>query len=168
MPDFELGKSDWYTPLNVAENDFLNDKLENDNYGLYYSVRFEGDAETYLWQAKTAPVVGEKYFGHIEKSKSGKSLRFKKDKVPEGADTPQGANKQSAANSASTDENIARSVALKAAVDYVNDEASPEYVLTVAEVFLPWLQGKNAANAKIEGEVVDNEPLPDFPEDLDD
>ena len=86
--DFTLNKSGWYTALKVAENDFLNDKLENEDYGIYYSVRFEGDAETYLWQAKTAPVVGEKYYGHIENSKSGKSLRFKKDKLPEGEDSP--------------------------------------------------------------------------------
>lgn len=77
---FELGKQGYYTPVSVAENDFLNEKLENTDYGIYYSVRFSGDAETYLWQSKTAPVPHERYWGHIEKSKSGKSLRFKKDK----------------------------------------------------------------------------------------
>lgn len=78
--DFELNKMGWYTPVNVLPNDFLNEKLESDQYGLYYSVRFQGDAETYLWQAKTQPVEGERVWGHIEESKSGKSLRFKKDK----------------------------------------------------------------------------------------
>jgi len=84
MGDFELNVTGWYTPQNVEENVFLNDKLETDQYGIYYSVKFEGDAETYLWQAKAAPVEGERYWGHIEKSKSGKSLRFKKDKLEEG------------------------------------------------------------------------------------
>lgn len=88
---FELGKSNWYTVLNVAENDFLNEKLENEDYGIYYSVQFEGDAETFLWQAKTAPKMGEKYYGHVEQSKSGKSMRFKKDKVPENEPAPPGA-----------------------------------------------------------------------------
>lgn len=78
--NFELGKPGYYTPVSVAENDFLNEKLENTDYGIYYSVRFSGDAETYLWQSKTEPVPHERYWGHIEKSKSGKSLRFKKDK----------------------------------------------------------------------------------------
>lgn len=77
---FELNKMGWYTAQNVVENEFLNQRLESDQYGIYYSVKFTGDAETYLWQAKTAPVEGEKYWGHIEESKSGKSLRFKKDK----------------------------------------------------------------------------------------
>lgn len=78
--DFELNKMGWYTPVSVLPNDFLNQKLESDQYGLYYSVSFEGDAETYLWQAKTQPETGVKVWGHIEESKSGKSLRFKKDK----------------------------------------------------------------------------------------
>lgn len=77
---FELNKPRTYTVQASQENDFLNQKLESDQYGIYYSVQFQGDAETYLWQAKTAPVVGEGYYGHIEPSKSGKSLRFKKDK----------------------------------------------------------------------------------------
>lgn len=77
---FKFNEPGWYTAQNVEENDFLNAKLENDQYGIYYSVKFTGDAETFLWQAKTAPVEGEKYWGHIEQSKSGKSLRFRKDK----------------------------------------------------------------------------------------
>ena len=91
MPEFKEGESDWFTPKQVEENDFLNDKLDTNDYGIYYSVLFEGDAETFLWQAKTAPEVGTKYYGHIEKSKSGKSMRFKKDKLPEGTVEPQGA-----------------------------------------------------------------------------
>lgn len=82
--NFELGVPGYYTTQNVSENDFLNEKLETDQYGIYYSVKFEGDVETYLWQAKTAPVEGEKYWGHVEKSKTGKSMRFKKDKLEDG------------------------------------------------------------------------------------
>lgn len=79
--NFELNVPGWYTPKIVAINDFLNEKLTTDQYGIYYSVQFDGDAETYLWQTKTEPVAGEKVFGHIEKSASGKSMRFKKDKT---------------------------------------------------------------------------------------
>lgn len=78
---FELNVPAFYTPKIVTENEYLNEKLTTDQYGIYYSVQFDGDAETYLWQAKTAPVVGEKVWGHIEKSASGKSMRFKKDKT---------------------------------------------------------------------------------------
>lgn len=88
--DFTLDKPGFYTPQVVEENDFINERLENTDYGIYYSVKFENDAETYMWQAKTAPVKGEKYYGHIEKTKNGKSLRFKKDKLPEGENTHSG------------------------------------------------------------------------------
>lgn len=81
--NFELMESGWYTPINVIANDFLNNKLESEQYGLYYSVRFEGSADTYLWQAKSKPEEGVKVWGHIEESKSGKSMRFKKDKEAE-------------------------------------------------------------------------------------
>lgn len=81
MSSFELNKPDFYTPKIVTENEYLNEKLTSDQYGIYYSVQFEGDAETYLWQAKTAPVVGEQVWGHLEKSGTGKSIRFKKDKT---------------------------------------------------------------------------------------
>lgn len=89
--NFELNKPGWYEAKTVMENDFLNGKLETKEYGIYYSVLFIGDAETYLWQAKTAPEEGKKYYGHIEESKSGKSLRFKKDKEPEDSPRPTGA-----------------------------------------------------------------------------
>lgn len=86
--DFELQKIGWYTPKIVAPNDFLNEKLTTTQYGIYYSVILDGDAETYLWQTKTAPVVGERVLGHIEPSASGKSMRFKKDKEMEALVTP--------------------------------------------------------------------------------
>lgn len=78
--DFTLNKTGWYTVQTVAPNDFINDNLQSRDYGIYYSVVFVGDAETFLWQTKTEPVQGEKYWGHLEKAKSGKSVKFKKDK----------------------------------------------------------------------------------------
>lgn len=83
MGTFKLGEIGEYIPQIVKENTFLNDKLENDTYGIYYSVKFDGDAETFLLQAKKAPVEGQAEWGHIEKSKSGKSMRFKRDKKEE-------------------------------------------------------------------------------------
>lgn len=78
MAQFELNWVGEYIPQNVGLNNFLNDKLTEDTYGLYYSVQFQGDAETYLLQAKKAPVEGQPEWGMIEMSKSGKSKRFKR------------------------------------------------------------------------------------------
>jgi len=85
MGDFQLNVPGWYVPQSVQENEFLNSKLESDKYGIFYSVKFEGDADTFLWQAKTAPVEGQKYYGHLETTKSGKSTKFKREKPPEEA-----------------------------------------------------------------------------------
>lgn len=112
--NFKLNTVGWYTAQNVVENDFLNQKLENDQYGIYYSVKFEGDAETYLWQAKTAPVEGEKYWGHIEESKSGKSLRFKKDKDAPST-TPDGKPSQQAQEQTAHGDAITASMCVKLA-----------------------------------------------------
>lgn len=98
MDNFALNKTGWFTVEIVEPNDFLNDKLENDMYGIYYTVKFEGDASTHLWQAKKAPEVGEKVYGHIEMAKSGKSTKFKrakKEEIPQEEQTtlaPTGAN----------------------------------------------------------------------------
>lgn len=89
MATFNIGEVGEYIPKQIAENDFLNERLENDTYGIYYSVLFEGDAETYLLQAKKPPVVGQPEWGSIEKSKSGKSMRFKRAKR-EDAPSPSG------------------------------------------------------------------------------
>lgn len=83
--DFTLGKMGWFKVELVEPNDFLNQKLESDKFGLYYSVKFEGDATMHLWQAKTAPIASEIVYGHLEKTTSGKSTRFhkaKKDDIP--------------------------------------------------------------------------------------
>jgi len=80
MSSFELDKLDWYEVQNAELNEFINDNLTTDEYGVYYSVKFVGDADTYLWQTKTEPVEGEKYWGMLQKAKSGKSVKFKWDK----------------------------------------------------------------------------------------
>lgn len=86
---FELNKAGYYTPQQVAENDFLNGKLTSDQYGKWYSVQFVGDAETYLWQTKTDPVKGQKYFGMLIKTTSGKAVKFKRLKEEDYNVTPE-------------------------------------------------------------------------------
>lgn len=90
MPDFELDKLDWYTVDTVEPNDFINENLTSDEYGIYYSVKFVGNAESYLWQTKTPPVKGEDYWGMLQKAKSGKSVKFKWDKKNTPETTPDG------------------------------------------------------------------------------
>lgn len=146
---FELGKLGWYTPKIVQPNDFLNAKLENDTYGIWYTVQFHGDANTHLWQAKTAPVAGERVYGHIEKTASGKSTKFKrakKENVPHDAQGSQqastlGVPAKYAQTNLDTQDSIARSVALKAAVDSLSPDSGTDVAIKVAETFLAWLQG---------------------------
>ena len=88
--NFELNKSGWYEVQFCIENEFLNAKLDSDQYGKWYSVQFSGNAETYLWQTKTSPVEGEKYWGYLETTKSGKSTKFKWDKQNAPDNTPDG------------------------------------------------------------------------------
>lgn len=146
MDDFELNKLGWFTVQNVEPNAFLNDKLDNDTYGIWYSVKFAGDANTHLWQAKTAPVEGEKYYGHIEKTKSGKATKFrraKKDDTPHEAGSPKSTpTSKYHPKDDHTQESIARSVALKAAVDIIasGKGVHGETVFDIAEKFLAWLQ----------------------------
>jgi hypothetical protein len=154
--DFSLNKLGWFTVDMVEENHFLNDKLESDQYGIFYSVKFEGNAEAYLWQAKTAPAVGQKVYGHLELTKTGKSTKFKrasKDQTPAVGSapvvtelpsvTPKGAYKPD-----TQQESIARSVALKAAVDLfapgnAGDITIP-HTISTADQFLAWLSGESA------------------------
>jgi len=80
---FELNKANWYTVELCQENDFLNSMLETKDYGIWYSVKFEGDANSFLWQTKTEPQEDKKYWGWLEKTKSGKSIKFHWDKQNE-------------------------------------------------------------------------------------
>ena len=58
--------------------------FEQDQYGkTWYNVKFQEDAETYMWLLRDKPDVGEVVYGHVEPTKSGKKLRFKKDPLPE-------------------------------------------------------------------------------------
>lgn len=102
---FALNEPGWYEVKIAEENNFINDNLDSTEYGIYYSVGFVGDAETFLWQTKTAPVVGEKYWGYLEKAKSGKSVKFKWDKknAPENTpdSTPSTQTKQQSSNNKS-------------------------------------------------------------------
>lgn len=87
---FDLNTPGWYTVAASEKNEFLNQKLTSEQYGLWFSVRFEGDASTYLWQTKTEPKVGEKYWGKLETTSSGKSVKFKWDKQNSPANLPDG------------------------------------------------------------------------------
>lgn len=84
--DFSLNKPGNYTVELFEPNNFLNDKnspADLAKFGKTYSVKMAGDAETYLWTTKTEPVEGKSYFGHIQET-SGRMLRFKVDKLPDG------------------------------------------------------------------------------------
>lgn len=90
---------------------------------------------------------GMTLYGHIsdETSKAGKPyLRFRKDQrdehqkpnqAPGEAGTPVSYEQRQD----NTQESIARSVALKAAVDFVNKHSEPSDVIMVAEQYLAWL-----------------------------
>lgn len=85
---FELNKPEWFELKNCQEID----GFDKDDYGnTWYNVTFQGDAETFMWLAKEQPEEGKKYWGHIEFTKSGKRLRFKRDKEPEDNVRPVGA-----------------------------------------------------------------------------
>ncbi len=120
---FELGKVEYYTIKEAKLNDYINEKLDSKDYGLFWSINFEGDADTYLWRTKSEPKAGDKVYGHLEKAQKGKSILFKPDKEP---------------MTDSKEENIARAVALKASVDMGADNV--DHALDNADVFLYWLQ----------------------------
>jgi hypothetical protein len=88
--NFDLNTPGWFTSQVVAENDFLDD----DQFGnKWFNVKFTGDAETFLWLAKEKPEEDKAYYGHLEKTKSGKAIRFKRDQVPDDVKSPTNAPK---------------------------------------------------------------------------
>lgn len=90
---FELNTPQWFELKNCQEID----GFDKDDYGnTWYNVTFQGDAETFMWLAKEQPEEGKKYWGHLELTKSGKRLRFKRDKEPEDTVRPAGATEKSA------------------------------------------------------------------------
>lgn len=140
---FELNKPGLYEAQTVMLNDFLNGKLTTQEYGIYYSVKFQGDAETYLWQTKSEPEEGKKYWGHIEESKSGKSMRFKLDKQ-ETQYVPDDETKTVEFKSDPLKQDaIHRSVALEQAVNYHvgAGEGTPKTICRTADTFYSWLKG---------------------------
>lgn len=80
--DFELNKPGYYTVKIVK----VIEDFDPDEHGnVWYNVQFHGDANTYMWLAKNQPEAEKKYYGHLEKTSSGKRIRFKSDKAPEGS-----------------------------------------------------------------------------------
>lgn len=147
MNEFELGKPGWFEVQNVEANDFLNQKLTTDQYGIWYSIKFTGDASTHLWQTKTAPVEGEKYWGTIELTKSGKTTKFHWDKQntpPE--NRPEKAHDTSFKADPVKQDNIHRSVALEQAINFgATAKLDVEATLNVATRFYEWLTNKTAS-----------------------
>lgn len=148
---FKENVVEWYTPQVVLEVE----DWDQDQYGnTWFSVKFEEDAGTHLWLAKNKPEEGKKYYGHFEKTKSGKALRFKTDKVPDDKPAPKEANEKQAVWGESPDKqaHISRSVALNNAVLFVKDNKTlPQVagsVLTVAEEFLEWLNPEQTQEEK--------------------
>lgn len=137
---FELDKKHWYTVDTVEENAFLNQKPTDDLYGIWYSVKFEGDAQKYLWQTKTPPSPNTKYWGMLQKTTSGKSVKFKWDKLNTPSDESTGP--VGAVKHIDNQESINRAVALRhAAVLYqgVGTEDSSDIILRIADKFYTWL-----------------------------
>lgn len=139
--EFELNKPDYFE-FEAVE---LIENFEPDDFGnRWYNAKVSGNAESLMWLAKTKPETNKKYYGHVEKTKSGQRLRFRTDKLPENAPA------KSYQKSPEQEESIARAVALKAAVEVfvgtVTDKMKggfePSYVLRTADTFLSWLKNE--------------------------
>lgn len=154
---FEEGKPNWYKVKTAVENDWLNQKLDNFNYGKYYSVLFHGDAETYLWQTKEAPEVDKEYYGHMEPTKSGKGMRFKKDKVDSTGPVPVTANEKQASfvETPEKQNSINKAVALNNAVNlYASSGGLGIDILKKADEFYAWLSNETVDEEEEESEGV--------------
>jgi hypothetical protein len=124
------------------------------NGNTWINVLFEeASSEPIKWVVKDMSkfTIGQTVYGRIETPEGKSYKRFYREPQP---DTP--ANNQSSAGNAltsttssydSTQESIARSVALKAAVDLMPG-ASPPAVLGVAGDFLHWLQQNSNTSKK--------------------
>lgn len=118
--NFKEGEVGYYTvKLFELIEDFDPDQYNN----RWYNVLFEGDAETFMWLKKEVPVEGQKYYGHLEKTKSGKRLRFKTDKLPEGTKAPVTGGKSVADYEPSTNTRWAIGMAYRA---FIQVTGSPE------------------------------------------
>lgn len=68
----------------IVQNAEKIEGFDKDDYGnTWYNVKFQDNAETFMWLAKNQPEEGKSYYGHFEKTKSGKKMRFKRDKEPD-------------------------------------------------------------------------------------
>lgn len=73
-----------YTVTSVEDTKFE----PSANGSKFYNVTLEGVKDRVLWSTKSRPEVNARVYGHIEPSKSGKSMIFKRDKE----EAPQGNN----------------------------------------------------------------------------
>lgn len=83
--NFEEYKPGFYTVEFSQADDFRNkDKSPADlaKWGTAYAVKFKGDAGTYYWSSRTEPQEDQRVYGHVEPSKSGKSMNFRRDEDP--------------------------------------------------------------------------------------
>lgn len=148
--EFELNKPGWYETQNVLETDFDPDQYNNQ----WFSVKFTCDAGTHLWLAKEKPEEHKKYYGHFEKTKSGKAYRFKRDKVPEDEERPANAGghkkvdkSEAYLKDASTTPiqiyngslNYAKEAGLNLISDKADRQAYLEYVKEVTDELLDWI-----------------------------
>lgn len=156
-PSFELNAPGYYTPQYVVENDYLNKLLTTDMYGRWYSVQFEGNAETYNWQAKNQPETGKAYWGQLELAKSGKSTKFKKLKE-EDAPSSQPANSSSNFETVDKQDSINRAVALNNAALFWSNQpdahTSTDMITQLADLFLSWLKNETTSTTAIEADSV--------------
>lgn len=131
--------------------DFKVGDFKDDNGNVWCNVVFEEQSSTqHRWVVKDPTTVhlGQKVYGHIEEkmSKANKPYtRFYRDKEPEEPTYTKDGD-QSAQGKPSTDESIARAVALKAAVEWGayglagNKIPTGVDVLKEANIFLAWLK----------------------------
>lgn len=144
MSTVELGKADWFTVKSVEPNMFLNEKLTTDQYGTWYTVVWTDDAEKIYWQTKTPPEVGKTYWGWLEKTSTGKSIKFKWDKLntpSEDAGSPVAGIKPQNGNwheSPEKQASINRVVALNNAV-LLHPNLADDRILETAQTFYDWL-----------------------------
>lgn len=127
--------------------DFKVGDFKDQNNNTWCNVVFEEEpSEQYRWVVKdpTRVTLGTKVYGRLEEktSQQGKPyMRFYKEQEPDGQSAPSTGGQASAGNS--TDESIARAVALKAAVELHADPDNvpkPVEVLKDANIFLAWLK----------------------------
>ena len=121
----------------------------------YYKIKLVGVVKPVSIgkQKLNSLTIGQTIDGTIEPSDLSED-KFKAAPMGQPSAGQQSFNKSH--ESQDTQESIARSVALKAAVDFVSGDTkvTSDYVLAVADDFLAWLQGKASIPANTEPVVV--------------